>query len=256
MASNKLKEVVIDIQGLVGPADTFIPKEIAVLSVQGNYIGHWFIAPPCLFSELPFSARRQNYWLTANFHRIEWEYGYTPHKLVNQILREATRNVSRIYVRGREKVIFLQRILSRTIVNLETYSPPLKRLPENKRYCVYHAETNLHGDYVCALHNATKLKIWIRANIYSGKITLREEDVSKIWSVDSYRISQVTAHEASTDEDEGVESLDSDDDRDTLPERTYHIQPVQTRRLPKDGEDVCGTGAEPPIIRPVETVIV
>lgn len=244
MAPSKLKEVVIDIQGLVGAKNTFVPKEISILSVEGHYSGHWLIAPPCVYNELDFDARRQNLWLTSNFHRLEWECGHTPHKLVSHILREATKNVARIYVRGREKLMFLQKIVSRTIINLEHYTPAFKRLPKNGCYCTYHAETNLHGEYACAAHNAAKLKYWIKQHIYSGKVTLKDTDINKIWAVDAYRISQLTAHELSSDDESyGVSDSDSDSDT-TLTEDTNGTPPPIPKRLPRTGRDVCGPGVE------------
>uniref|UniRef100_A0A6V7LC85 Uncharacterized protein n=1 Tax=Bracon brevicornis TaxID=1563983 RepID=A0A6V7LC85_9HYME len=228
------KDIVINIQGLVGPDEIFVPKELAILSVESEHLGHWIFAPPCGLNDIPFAAKRQNRWLTANFHRLDWEDGTTPFKSIHKILKEAAKNVSTIYVRGRETVKFLESVVCRTIVNLDIYSPPFKRLPENKRYCLFHAEAVSHGNFSCALHNAAKLKKWVRENIYTDKV---EIDIAKVWNTDAYRIDQITAHEITSDEEDTEEEEEPSNNNRKI--EKLIPPPIKPRRV-SPGRDVCG----------------
>uniref|UniRef100_A0A6V7KTP7 Uncharacterized protein n=1 Tax=Bracon brevicornis TaxID=1563983 RepID=A0A6V7KTP7_9HYME len=125
-------------------------------------------------------------------------------------------------------------VVCRTIVNLDIYSPPFKRLPENKRYCLFHAEAVSHGNFSCALHNAAKLKKWIRENIYTDKV---EIDIAKVWNTDAYRIDQITAHELTSDEEDTEE--EEEPSNNTRKMEKLIPPPIKPRRV-SPGRDVCG----------------
>ncbi|KYN27441.1 hypothetical protein ALC57_03150, partial [Trachymyrmex cornetzi] len=55
--------------------ENFIPKEVTVLAINATITGHWIMRPSYPFGELPERARRENNWLTRNYHGIEWFYG-------------------------------------------------------------------------------------------------------------------------------------------------------------------------------------
>ncbi|XP_072756960.1 uncharacterized protein [Anoplolepis gracilipes] len=156
-------DIVIDIQGFRDVNDKFIPKEVAIVSIDVPIVGHWIMMPPHPFGELSAKARRENNWLSQNYHGIEWFDGETNLKYFISHLREITRRVRYIYVRGNEKASYLRNILSRDINNLEDISPPFKNLSskeEDGRYCSHHGFWNF-GIFRCALHNAYKLKYWL-----------------------------------------------------------------------------------------------
>jgi len=54
--------IVIDIQGFRDVEENFIPKEVAIL--------HRIMTSPCSFDDLPERVRRENNWLTRNYHRM------------------------------------------------------------------------------------------------------------------------------------------------------------------------------------------
>jgi len=93
-------EIIIDIQGFRDAEEKFIPKEIAVVAINAPIFGHWIIIPPCPFVNLPESSRRQNNWLSRNYHGIEWVDGEVNLEHFKQHLREITRQAYRIYSRG------------------------------------------------------------------------------------------------------------------------------------------------------------
>ena len=66
--SNIIMDIVIDIQGFRDVEENFIPKEVAVLTINATITGHWIMASPCSFEDLPVRARRENNWLT----KLSW----------------------------------------------------------------------------------------------------------------------------------------------------------------------------------------
>jgi hypothetical protein len=154
-------DIVIDIQGFRDADEKFLPKEIAVVAIDAAIVDHWIIMPPCPFGELPEKVRRQNTWLTRNYHGIEWFDGEANSKYFTLRLREIIRYSRHIYVRGNEKAYYLRNLLSREIYNLEDISPAFKNLTaegECGQYCTHHGFRKI---FHCALHNACKLKRWL-----------------------------------------------------------------------------------------------
>lgn len=154
-------DIVVDIQGFRDAEKKFIPKEIAVVAIDAPIVNHWIMIPPHSFAELPEKIRQENNWLTRNHHGIEWFDGETNPKYFTSQLRQITRCVRHIYVRGNEKASYLQNLLSRNIYNLEGISPAFKNLTVEEE-CGHHGLQKF-GIFHCALRNAYKLKSWIVA---------------------------------------------------------------------------------------------
>lgn len=154
-------DIVIDIQGFRDLCGKFIPKEIAVVGVASPIIGHWIITPPCPFEDLPENVKRENNWLSQYYHGIEWFDGEADLEYVVLQLREIARGSRHIYTRGVEKLLYLQRLLSRNINNLEEISPAFKNLPDCGCNCCPHHGFRQRSKFLCALRNANKLKYWL-----------------------------------------------------------------------------------------------
>ncbi|XP_011631955.1 uncharacterized protein LOC105423756 [Pogonomyrmex barbatus] len=67
-------DIVIDIQGFRDAEGKFMPKEVAVVAINEAFISHCIMMPPYPFVELPEKYRRENNWLSQNFHGIEDYY--------------------------------------------------------------------------------------------------------------------------------------------------------------------------------------
>ncbi|XP_067210251.1 uncharacterized protein [Linepithema humile] len=183
-------DIVIDIQGFCDADEKFIPKEVAVVALNSAIIGHWIMTPPYPFDDLPEKSRRENNWLSRNYHGIEWFDGETDLKCFVIQLREITRRVRYIYSRGQEKARYLRRLLSRNVYNLEGISPAFKNLPEDKESghrCSHHGFRFCSTDkFLCALRNAGKLKRWIGAQNTSSECSIVSscDDLSREnWSI-------------------------------------------------------------------------
>lgn len=163
-------DIIIDIQGFRDAFDKFIPKEVAVVAINASFVGHWIMISPYPFGELPEKTRRENNWLSRNYHGLEWFDGEADPKYFTRQLQEIVRTVRCIYVRGSEKARYLRNLLCRNVYNLEEVSPPFKNLSdvsEGGRRCAYHGfRTGMK--FVCALQNAYKLKRWLVAQNTSG----------------------------------------------------------------------------------------
>ena len=83
-------DIVIDIQGFRDVEENFIPKEVAVLAINAAITGHWIMTSPCPFEDLPVRTKRENNWLTRNYHGIEWFDG-------DVIIWREFRRLSKIY---------------------------------------------------------------------------------------------------------------------------------------------------------------
>lgn len=159
-------EFVIDIQCLKDANDEVIPKEVAVLALDNEYIAHWIIAPPCNAHKLPEQARKQNIWLSRNHHCLDWNDGEIARKTLYKNLQEISKHACKVYVRGREKTNILKNAMSCEIINLEDNekAPSFSNLPWQSQYCLFHALKQSYLTYACALNNASRLKVWLKTN--------------------------------------------------------------------------------------------
>jgi len=181
---NIVMDIVIEIQGFRNVDRKFIPKEIVVVAINATIFGHWIMMPPCPFSDLPERVRRENNWLTRNYHGIEWFDGEANPKYFALQLREITRQARYIYTRGQEKARYLSELLSRNVYNLEGISPPFNELPDGEeggQRCTHHG-FRAKANFLCALRNAYKLKHWLVRN--SDTSSYESSVLDENWSDD------------------------------------------------------------------------
>ncbi|XP_044019229.1 uncharacterized protein LOC122859601 [Aphidius gifuensis] len=125
--------LIIDIQCLVGSRNEYYPKEISVLTLHDKFISHWIIGPPFKYSKLEKGARRQNNWLTKNYHKIDWDASEVPYKNLQSLIEK--------------------------IGELENISPRFGLLPADEHYCLFHGVN--YPNYTCTQQNVYKLKNWL-----------------------------------------------------------------------------------------------
>lgn len=168
-------DYIIDIQAFHDKDGVYLPKEIAIVALDYNFISHWIVKPPCAYDELPKGIISTNSYLTCYQHGLEWYDGESTLEDVYSSLRVAARDAQNIYVRGFQKVNLLERVLGRNIVNLEEYScPSFKNLPQvDDHFCIYHGGKADH--YSCALTYAYKLRIWLRKTLYNYNDIARDD---------------------------------------------------------------------------------
>lgn len=158
-----IMNIVIDIQGLRDVYNQFIPKEVAVLSIQSEYFNHWIAKPPHGYDELPPNVQNQNMWLSENIHGIKWYEGDTSLSSMKQNLKRIASQAKRIFTRGSEKASYLIQLTGCFVINLEEEDevPSFHYLPRSDAHCMYHCVLNNKSTYKCALNNATRIKAWL-----------------------------------------------------------------------------------------------
>lgn len=159
-------DIVIDFQAFKDNYNEFIVKECAVVAIDGSFIEHWVVAPPYEFLVLKKDKRREAVWVKQNYHGLSWGDGGISYQAFQDELRQVCFEVSRVFVKGKEKAEFLKTLLKSNIINLEEYNTPrLKKLMLNSYLpvlrCFRHCK---HKKYICALSNADKLKMWVITN--------------------------------------------------------------------------------------------
>ena len=166
-------EYIIEIQDLRGQDNAFLPKEIAVLSTEGETVGHWIIAQPFEFSTLPSDIKTTNDFISSRIHGIHWFDGDMSLNKLRHHLYKIARNAVRIYVRGSEKAEYLQGIMARTVIDVEEYTnsgfADLQKQFTCSQLCHYHA--CLRDEYkhnYCTLRRVYVLRQWLRSLVPEG----------------------------------------------------------------------------------------
>lgn len=155
--------IIIDIQFCKDAKNSFIPKEVAVLSLDCNHLAHWIVLPPYRATKLPLKIRNENKWLRQSLHGLDWDEGTVSRKALCENLQQITKNYDKVYVRGEEKKKFLDTIILNDVINLESNedNPAFKELPWNDSYCMIHALRMANVGFNCALNNTHRLKKWL-----------------------------------------------------------------------------------------------
>ena len=65
-------DIVVDIQCVKDFKNRAIPKEVAVLSLDQNFTGHWIVPPNSKITTLCQEVREENDWLSQNYHVLDW----------------------------------------------------------------------------------------------------------------------------------------------------------------------------------------
>lgn len=175
-----IMDAIVDIQALYGKHGDFLPKEVAVTTLQGDNIGHWVVEAPYGFGDLPKDIRGSNNQLTCYHHGIEWVDGDTPLWKVYVNLRAMCRYAIRIYTRGAQKAEVLQDLLGRDIINLENFEgPSFKKMPPYDTWCIYHGIAR-EDNATCALNNVGKLKRFLESQLVDTSNPIYSEPLGDV----------------------------------------------------------------------------
>lgn len=175
--------IVIDIQGLKDKYNNFIPKEVAVISIESDFYAHWLVAAPHPYDELQPHIQRQNKWLKNNHHGIEWREGTTSLYDVENILKKIAARANRIFTRGHDKSLYLAHLTGCFIINLEEDDevPAFRNLPASETFCIYHGLLHKNKKHQCSLNNITRIKKWLCH--YDRYSSLWEYRITTTWNV-------------------------------------------------------------------------
>lgn len=156
-------EFIVDVQGFKQSLNSFVFKEVTILSVEDDAVPTvFYFEPPHRWNLLSQQNKCSNRWLERNFHGISWKFGDIPYKKLKNTLEVALVGAKKIYVKGIEKRAWLKQVLDSKylIINLEDLGcPSLKKLPKNEEViCNNHTHA---WKPVCAVQNAAVLRTWL-----------------------------------------------------------------------------------------------
>lgn len=156
-------DLVIDVQFCKDANDKNVPKEVAVLALNKDFSSHWMVLPPYTIKKLPSKVRCQNNWLMQNHHGLTWLDGDISQRTLLKNLESISRYTNKIYVRGHEKLVFLQGVVHNEVINLEDDEncPSFENLSSTGKYCLQHGIKSPYLSFHCAMNNVGKLKFWL-----------------------------------------------------------------------------------------------
>ena len=171
-------DLVIDIQFVKGAKHNILPKEVAVVALNGDYHGHWVVQPSSNLRRLTANTRRENNWLTQQCHGFNYSEGEISLKALHTIVRFIAKYAGKIFVRGKDKWLTLCKIIPNEIINLEYDKdcPSFDKLSSDV-YCIHHAVKLSTQKYRCALNNAHRLKSYLNtSNFYQSNDLITFDD--------------------------------------------------------------------------------
>lgn len=158
-------DYIIDIQGLREKDNKFLPKEVAVVPLQGNIIGHWIIIPPHESDGLPNSIKTTNDYVLSHILGIHWFDGDITLRKLHYHVYNIARNARKIYVKSSENTRYVQSIMTRTVVDVAEYINSGYTDLENQSSCeklyTFHAfQPDEYKKTYCAVHASNIVREW------------------------------------------------------------------------------------------------
>ena len=153
----------VDIQGFMVDGE-FIPKEMTIRI--GKKTSHFLFKPSVEFSSLSREDKKMANHVERNVHGLKYSSGYVDLNELDQILRDNLQQTNIIYVRGHQKIQFLQRKcaeleMTNHIVNLEDFDNSWWQ-PITFQQSIPPCMNHFHGGrFQCSLHNVDTLYNWL-----------------------------------------------------------------------------------------------
>ena len=86
-------DVIVDIQCLKDAKNIATPKEVAHLSLNGNYTAHWIVAPSAKIDHFSQDIREENNWLKNHHHGLDYFAGEISQRSSNTIFKKMTKTL-------------------------------------------------------------------------------------------------------------------------------------------------------------------
>lgn len=141
--------------------NTFIFKELAVISCDNEIFAHFLFEPPFSFCELSKKDQIINTFLAKDYHMIQWYEGFTPYSKLTTIFERLSRTYSNIWVLGEELIEHVRPYIPSpcTVKNLQELGcPPLVDLLSMS------APTCLLSHPACSESTVFRMKQWTIEN--------------------------------------------------------------------------------------------
>ena len=161
-------DFIIDMHGLRDKDANFLPKEIAILSIQSNLIIHALVISPHGFDELSKNVRETNDYIASQLSGLHWFDGDITLRRLRYHLYNVAKHARKMYIRGAEKAAYISNIVGRSLINLEDYAcesfAELERKFPSEQTCYFHTFMDVpYKRNSCALRRAYETKEWLRS---------------------------------------------------------------------------------------------
>ena len=99
----------MDVQGFKANDNSLVFKELAILTLEEDAPPQVYLfRPPFDWNGLGNQQKSCNRWLELNHHGIPWSVGDISQREVRSILHKELGNASKVYVKGYEKIKWLE----------------------------------------------------------------------------------------------------------------------------------------------------
>ena len=149
---------IVDIQGFKSMSNEFLMKEVCIIGVDNDYSYHVVIKPPFCYARLGSELLRRVDFLTRRIHGLEWDWGWVNETDVISVMKKILTNADKVYVKGSERVAFLERLVKRPVVDLDIFEYPA--IDESK-YCSCYCALSRHSRLRCAFKKAVMYKEYL-----------------------------------------------------------------------------------------------
>lgn len=155
-------EYIVDVQGFKKQYNQFVVKELAIIPLEEDALPIVYLfESPHDWNLLDSRYKCENSWLTKNYHGISWQEGDVPYRDFEEILKASVRCASKIYVKGLEKLKWLQNIIP-NVRNMEDLDcPSLSKLHKDNNIPCSNHNLQMCKNSHCAASNALVLKKWL-----------------------------------------------------------------------------------------------
>lgn len=155
---------IVDFQAFKDLYNTFILKELVIVSLETDQVVHCLVKSPVYYHNLHPELRRRCDYLSKNYHKIRWGDGYVEFSDAIRLLRKTTQGSAKIYVKGSERVKYISDILGRKVLDLDKIGCPkaVDWTLQIARQCPYFRHSNLPVQVHCSFKNALTYKDWFQ----------------------------------------------------------------------------------------------
>ena len=119
---------IVDLQGFYCNK-SFVPKEVAICSLQNEQIAHFILKPPV---NMYPDVQSKNY-LELYHHGINWNSGFVPYEYLQDIFTGIIKFEDKVACKGLEKCKFVKKMLNKHVYDIDLMGcPKLSKLKDLK----------------------------------------------------------------------------------------------------------------------------
>jgi hypothetical protein len=156
--------------------DDFIVKELAIVNTDLEGSQTWIFKPPFPFHQLSSGPRYTNEYLSKNTFGLEWNEGDVAYDDLKKVLIKYTNHSEIIYTYGKRRQKFLQKILEKTVINLEDINcPKFNELAFTPKSCAHYFHR--FSKFRCAAREAWSYAHYVKFHELSLNILPQERTV-------------------------------------------------------------------------------